>query len=324
MSDSTSIESLLIRYFGENQPERMVGAERKYLSGYNNIVRFFGKNGIDPAGLKIFHADVRFEFDDPNIASYAASYETELRSKGRLRDGPDVTRLAGIGSHTVLDSITVQRATYGQFAGSCFCIDRQDDLFGDSGDLRSYYLSTRRSTDVKDNPLAACFGISGLLLIEEESQAFILRVRRSAHLATMTGTYGASVAGVVDYDAEYQNLWEMMRSSLAQEVQEEISLRPNEYRILPLAYSHELYRGEHPQLFCLVLCRLTRDELTARLTEVAKEHKEFDRFDFVPIKNGTITDVSVIEQFNFEGQMNYYLAEEFLRAHSSENDKDLE
>jgi 8-oxo-dGTP pyrophosphatase MutT (NUDIX family) len=313
MSESAPIKAILACYFGENQPERLVGAERKDCSDYNNIVRFFGEDGIDPASIRLMHANSRFEFDDPVIASFAAGYEMELRSEGRLKDGPDVTRLAGMGSRTGLDSITIQRATYGQFAGSCFCLDRQDDLFGESVNLRKYYLATRKSTDSEDHPLAACFGISGLVLLEEENQSFILRVRRSARLATMTGTYGASVAGVVDYDDGHQTLWEMMQSSLAQEIQEEINLRQNEYRILPLAYAHELYRGEHPQLFCLVLCSLTRRELSARLTKVADEHKEFDRFDFLPISGGAITDPGVIEQFNFEGRMSFYLAEEFLQ-----------
>lgn len=74
MAESTPIEAILARYFGDNQPERLVGAERKYCSGYNNIVRFVGNDGSDPSGVKLIHAANQFEFDDPIIAPYTAMY----------------------------------------------------------------------------------------------------------------------------------------------------------------------------------------------------------------------------------------------------------
>lgn len=312
MVEMRSFEEVITAHFGSDCHQRLVGMDRRYDSGYDNIYRFFGENGIDPSLVQLRHTAKSFQFNDEKILYYASKYERKLRDEGRLHDGPEVVRLVNADLETDLKSILVQRASYGQFAGSCFFLDSSDPIFGERETLRAYYLATRKSSSRDDNPLAACFGVSGMLLVEEGNQTFMLRVRRSANLATLSGTFGPSVAGVVDYDNRFQNLKELTTVSLSQEVNEELSLSESEYQIIPLAYSHELFRGEHPQLFCLVRCSLTRELLANRLSAIKGSANEFDQFDFLPMTEGRLADAGVLDDFNFEGKMNYYLAEEYL------------
>lgn len=299
-------------HFGPHGGERLVGSNREYDSGYNIIYRFFGENRINPSLIQLRHTVKLFQFNDDTIFAFADKYERKLRDQGRLIDGPNVVRLVGADLESDTKIITIQRASYGQFAGSCFFLDTNDSMFNEHKTLRAYYLDTRKSSAIADNPLAACFGISAMVLVEEERQTFMLRTRRAANLATLTGTYGASVAGVVDYHSQYQNLQELIEVSLSQEVNEEIILSREQYQIIPLAYSHELFRGEHPQLFCLIRCSLSRKLLAERLDSVEETAREFDQYDFLPMTDGRLADSAQIDEFNFEGKMSYYLSEEYL------------
>lgn len=313
MVDLARFEEFVAARFGADRNDRLVGIDREHDSGYNCIHRFFGKDKVDPGSVQIRHLKRRFEFTDDRIASFANFREQELRQQGRLKDGPDVAKVVEANFDSDPSVITIQPATYGQFAGSCFFLDRPDPMFGDFGSLRSYYYAARDSTSTSVHPLAVCLGVAGLILIEENGKPFMLRICRSSRVATMAGTFGASVAGVVDYDSKYKTLLEMMQVSLTQEITEEINLTEDQYRLIPLAYSQELYRGEHPQLFCLVQCQLSKAQLTEQLLEIPEADREFDRFDFLPMSQGRLDNREAISEFNFEGKMSYYLAEEFMQ-----------
>jgi hypothetical protein len=311
--DQTKLAPFLDKYFADTRHERLVGLTRQYDSGYIEIIRFFGDQAIDPCKIALNYLSESFRFNDERIKQFSRIIEQELRQQGRLTKGPPVMKLVSFEQENRPPTMTLQAARYGDFAGSCFALDYEHPLFADwGGSLRDYYRVAYPSNTVIDNPLAICLGTSGMLLVQEKEGSFLLRVRRAKHLATMTGSYGSSVAGVVDYKTEYCNLSELMISALSQEVEEEINLTRDEYEVVPLAYTREVLRGEHPQLFCLVNTDLNRREISARLEALKPDAREYDRFDFIPLGGDGALSKDDLASLNFEGRINYYLVEEYL------------
>ena len=315
MLDQSKLAPFLNKHFADTRYERLVGLTRQYDSGYIEIIRFFGGQAVDPGKIPLKYLPESFHFHDERIEQFSQIIEQELRQQGRLTKGPPVMKLVSFEKDDRPATLTVQAARYGDFAGSCFALDYEHPLFADwGGSLRDYYKVAYPSYAVVSNPLAICLGASGMLLIREKEGTFFLRVRRAKHLATMTGSYGSSVAGVVDYSTEYGNLRELMMAALSQEVEEEINLTKDEYEVIPLAYTREVLRGEHPQLFCLVNTDLSRREISARLNVLKPDAREYDRFDFIPLSgNGTLS-ADHLASLNFEGRINHYLVEEYLAA----------
>ena len=100
--------------------------------------------------------------------------------------------------------------------------------------------------------------------------------------------------------------------ALVKEVEEEINLTKNEYKVIPLAYTREVLRGEHPQMFCLVNTDLSRREISARLEDLKPDAREYDRFDLIPLSEDVTLSKDHLDSLNIEGRINYYLVEEFL------------
>lgn len=313
MLDQTKLAQFLDKHFADTRHERLVGRTRQYDSGYIKIIRFFGGQTADPGNIALRFLPDNFHYDDERIEQFSRIIEQDLRRQGRLTDGPPVMKLVSFEQKKHPPTMTLQAARYGDFAGSCFALDYEHPLFAEwGGTLRDYYKIAYPSNAVIDNPLAICLGVSGMLLVREKEGTFLLRVRRAKHLATMTGSYGSSVAGVVDHKTEYGNLSELMIAALSQEVEEEINLSKDEYEVIPLAYTREVLRGEHPQMFCLVNTDLSRREISARLENVEQNAREYDRFDFIPLSEDGVLPADDLISLNFEGRINYYLVEEYL------------
>jgi len=311
--DQTKLGPFLDKHFAATRHERLVGLTRQYDSGYIEIIRFFGDQAVDPGKIALEYLSESFRFEDERIEQFSRIIEQELRQQGRLTEGPPVMKLVSFEKDERSPTMTLQAARYGDFAGSCFALDYEHPLFADwGGSLRDYYRVAYPSNTVIANPLAICLGVSGMLLVREKEDTFFLRVRRAKHLATMTGSYGSSVAGVVDYNTGYGNLSELMIAALSQEVEEEINLTKNEYEIIPLAYTREVLRGEHPQMFCLVNTDLNRHEISARMEGLEQHAREYDRFDFIPLNSDGTLLADHLDSLNFEGRISCYLTEEFL------------
>ena len=120
------------------------------------------------------------------------------------------------------------------------------------------------------------------------------------------------MAGSVDYAEDYGNLAKLIDRSLGAEISEELNLRPDEYEIIPLAFAREIFRGEKPQLFCLVKTSLSRIEIAERLSALDPDAREFDSFDFVAIDRDRVSLDSWLAAVNHEARMNYHLVEEYL------------
>lgn len=280
---------------------------------YVSVRRFFGTDRLNPAEVSINHRADRFVLTDPVIDRFAQEVAERMRSEGRIYDGPLVTKLVACDLVSSSPSITVQPVDYALQAGTCFALDLEHPLFADSGGtLRDYYRHECSTPTIDNNPLAICLGVSGCLVIEERGETFMLAVKRSTHLASLEGTIGPSVAGVVDYSTAYANLAGLNDTALGVEIEEELNLKRDEFEIVPLAWGIELFRGERPQLFSLVRTSLDRESMRSRLLSIPNSYREFESFEFVPLGN-TSWCRPALGPFNFEAHMNAELVREYLR-----------
>jgi hypothetical protein len=306
--DYNKHDRIVREYFGDDFRSRAVGSRHNHDSGYIDILRFFGSDAVDPSRIVIRYEPAPFAFSDPLIEQFAAEMEVSMRAEGRLySDGPLVMKLVDANFDSASPVVSVQSATYGQQAGSCFALDYQHPAFKSRGEtLRRYWKSRYLSTRVIDNPLAICFGVCGFLVSPE---ARILCQHRTGTLASLESSIGTSVAGSVDWNPGYRTLAELIQSAMSQEISEELGLREGEYTITPLAYAREIFRGEKPQIFCVIETKVSESEVGDRLTTLKPDHHEHDAFEFLPSLTGNPV---VPAGFNHETRMNYHLMEEWL------------
>jgi len=290
-----------------------IGIDRQHDSGYYDIVRFFGDRSIDPGAVAMEYLPGRFEFFDPKVAAFAQKVAKMLSDQGRLYDGPPVTKLVDCDFQADRPRMRIQQASYRDLAGSCFALDLPDRLFDDDGGtLRNYYNRICQSRDIADSPLALCLGICGVIVITETDRTYLMLVRRSSRLASLEGTVGPAAAGSVDFVNRYETLEELIDSSLGAEIAEELALANEDYDITPLAYAREVFRGENPQLFCMIRTPLDRGELDRRLKSIDPTRSELTEHLYVELDSNNRLSGKALGGLNHEAEMNCFLVEEYL------------
>jgi 8-oxo-dGTP pyrophosphatase MutT (NUDIX family) len=309
----SELPAFIAAHFSGSEDSRKVGRLGQFLSDYIDTVRFFGPEGIRPSDVAISYLNEPFVIPDHLISEFVAKTATIMRSEGRLYDGPLSMKLATCNFNSETPRLIVQPCDYALQAGSCFALDLPDKRFDHAGGtLRDYYRHGCLIPRVDNNPLATCLGVCGYLIVDERGERFMLQVRRSSKLASLENTFGPSVAGVVNYTTGHRDLQQLIGASVAREAEEELGLHPQEYETIPLAWSIELFRGERPQIFCLIRTLLSREELTARLQAITVDRREFDAFEFIPLYGGTLIDQKHLDVLNPEAKMNFFLMEEYL------------
>lgn len=317
--DYSCMPDFLNRHFHRQvrRGQMMAGADKKYESGYFDIVRFFGNDRVDPKRVHLEYLDADFRLSDPTIAEFSRIVEAALGAEGRLYGRPPVMKVADYDFASARPALAVQKARYGDQAGSCFALDWEHPLFAGCGEtLREYYKSRYPSDAIGDNPLALCLGICGILMVREGQTSHLLTVKRSGRLASLEGSAGPAVAGSVDWSTAYTNLGDVIDGALGGEIREELALPAGSYSITPLAFAREIFRGESPQLFCMVTTDLSRSEMTARLETLSETDREFDSYSFTELgAEGRLESATLAALgLNHEAVMNYYLIEEFLAS----------
>ncbi len=311
--DYNCLADFLKRYFNPSD-DRLVGGTRQYDSGYIDIVRFFGPGAVAPKDVAIRYVPGKYELSDNRIRRFAGKIANELHRQGRIYEGPGVSRVAAVQLDTPPFSLTLQECDYTVFAGSCFALDYPDELFKEhGGTLREYYKKNYPQSGFAGFPLAACLGICGMLVVKgpSDNSYFCLLVHRSGHLASLEHSIGPSAAGSVDFTTGYTTLQELITTSLGQEIQEELHLQPDEYNIVPLAFAREVFRGELPQLFCMITTDLNIRQLSERLDSISSQ-REFDYYEVWLLSAVTMFHDSELMKINHEALMNCYLLEEYL------------
>ncbi len=315
--DYSRLEAFIERFFGSpaSVTARLVGSPRSHDSGYIDIARFYGDGAIRPGEVPIEYLPNAFKFDDPTIATFARKTAQRFWDEGRLHGGPPVMAVADVDLESPPWRMVVQACSYEDQAGSSFALDVKDGLFSNhGGTLREYYKRRYPSPKLADNPLALCLGVCALVLTEKNTKKRALAVRRSRRLASLEDTIGPSVAGSVDYATGYADLHQLILGALEQEISEEIGLCGDEVSIVPLAYAREIFRGERPQLFCLVKTGLSEEAISERIRKLSPSGREHIEHAFFEMGTYGRARPKVLQNFNHEAQMSYYLTEEYLNT----------
>lgn len=303
--DYKVMNRVLQQYFPD-RAARMVGTGRNIDSGYINIVRFYGDCSVCPDDILIRYSAIPFEFSDPIIETFANKIEAELRAEGRIYHGPPATRLTSF-NHT---QATLQSCAYGKMAGSCFALDYPHTSFRQfGGTLREYYLRQFPKRTLEHHPLANCLGICGLLVARDGESRKMLMVHRSANLASLENSVGPSAAGSVDFKSGWNTLGDLINQSMSAEISEELCLSPDQYRIVPLALAAEIFRGEKPQLFCLIETGVSPNDLKANLHRGGRNSGEYDDWFWTDVDDHQSKDSPAL---NHETSMNRHLVMEYL------------
>ena len=301
----------LSRYGGteSDRQKRMVGVERKHESWYFDIVRFFGSEGVDPRTVKVVCISAYFPPSDGSILRFSEKVAAMLRAEGRLHDGPPVAQI--IDANWLSGSLVIRALEYTDMVAG-LAMDLPDEMFQPwGGTLRGYVQRVFPSYDLAHAPVKSGVGVCGMLIVRESERTSMLRVRRSAKLASLENSVGASVAGSVEYSEDYHDLAGLILRSMNCEVQEELGLKQSEFTVRPLAYAREMLRGDRPQLFTIVETTLTCRQIAERMEAIPLEFREFSEYEFVRLSDGKLAEAEVAA-LNFEAKMNYYLVEEWL------------
>ena len=283
------------------------------LTGYYDIVRFFGKGKCNPQHVSIRYDSDYYHFNDPLIARFSEQMAAQMKKAGRLYQGPSAMHVVNVEFSECEPSILVAPCNYGLQAGSCFALDYQHEIWrGQGGTLRRYYLGRQTVSTTGQSTLATCLGVSAWLTVRDGHERALVILRRADHLASLAGTVGPTVAGSVDYSTKWQNLYEVLIDSLQQETKEELALTPEEYNIIPLAYGLEIFRGERPQLLALIETELDTATVAQRLQSIPEDKREFESFEFVPLNDFALS-AHLEDRLNHEGMFNMLLCQEYDR-----------
>lgn len=310
--DYSRMPSILKRFFSEEliRQSRLVGAARDIESDYFEIIRFFGRSALDPSQVLIERVSHAFDFDDQRIAQFAVWAEGRLRREGRLYRGPMATAVVGTDFRSQKPSLIIQPCDYGKQAGSSFALDIPHETLN-GRTLREYYLDKCATRSIEENPLALCLGVCCLVISNESEDPALLVVRRASHLASLENSIGPSAAGSVDWDEGPMDLGELIETSMTAEIQEELDLERNRYDLTPLAWAREIYRGERPQIFCLLRVSMGREELQAHMAHSSSTSGEVSSFDVIDLEDYALQD-AWLKRLNHEARMNWWLVREWL------------
>lgn len=307
---------IIDRFYASHRELRLAGTDHRRESGFVDIVRFFGPDGIDPSACPVQAIPDRFALTDPVVRAHADRIAGILRAEGRLYDGPDVMKLHALRYEQSSLRCVVQPCSYADQAGSCFALDEpiEGDTSGQS--LRDYlHASNVLGGVVEKNPLGVCFGVCGYLIGRGGPSPWLLQIRRAGHLSSLAGSLGPTVAGSVDYDSSLCTLNQIVHVVLGRETSEELAVGPELCSITPLAFAREIKRGERPQLFAVIETPLSPPEILGHLSQVPEPAREFCDPVFIDMSNG-IPD-HVVKGVNVEAAMNLLLLEEWLATKSS-------
>lgn len=249
--------------------------------------------------IPLEHDNHSFSFADQRIRQFAQEQAVRLRSEGKLYDGPPALRLKQLFLTEQLEQtrLIVQPCQYADQAGSSFMLDHPDALFADSGGtLRSYLEQTYRPSQLIEQ-LPGCFGVCAMVITRDRLIPVPLRGK---HLASMSGTWGPSVAGGVDFDPGLRYLSDILATQLPVEVEEELGLTQPEYTFSAASFALEGGRGLRPQIFGFVTTSLDSMEMLERVNSISAESREHDDLRWIRLDDPLKWSADLLQSLNYE------------------------
>ena len=187
--------------------------------------------------------------------------------------------------------ITIQPATYFDQVGTNLTIDWSSSLINKDNPSATIRNSLERHEDgrlpkLQTSILANTLGVS-VVLVNTMTKDVLIPIRGSQQ-AIMTngeGQFHCSASGVFELDNFPLNgeelKFDIFIDGMHKEIEEELGLEKEYYKLIPLAFSRELVRGGKPQLFFIAETELDIRDIKLKMTQ-AVDAWEFINENLLP------------------------------------------
>lgn len=208
-----------------------------------------------------------------------------------------------------------QGAKYFDQVGTNITIDWESGLLPDGGTIRNSLEKNPqgRLPSFEDSSLANTLGTAVMVLNRELRP--IMRVRNPNMGSIPHAGLHVAVSGVLEPKTKLEPgryNFDVFQPGTRAEIESEMGLSTDDYKLYPLAFARELPRGGKPQLFWVAITKLSDDEIRDKMKN-AKEKYEFvptDEFDFFDKDIEFYSEIA--ERFTYEGLASFLFTEQFL------------
>lgn len=207
--------------------------------------------------------------------------------------------------------------------------------------IRQLESSDGKLRHFSDSLLANGFGVGGILLTKD-GRLVIPQRKSGAGVVSLDGTYGLTASGGVEWDEQYldkagvqgylggrmrkevgeelgikarergMNLSQHLVRNMERYVEREVGLKTSkgEVQITPLAFSRDLMRGGHPQMFYILQTQLEAAEIPERMAQASDAKKEYNQVITLPLSPELIAAIlgNQIEGMKFNQEIRAALA----------------
>lgn len=219
------------------------------------------------------------------------------------------------------NKIHIQLATYFDQVGTNLSLDWASGVLGDDdnltirNDLEKH--SDGRLTPLRSSVLANTLGVA-VVVINPETKEVLIPIRGSeqAIMHEGEGKFHCSASGVFAWresDFDKNNLsFDFFSRGMEKEIESEIGLQPDQYELIPVAFSRELPRGGKPQLFYIAETSMDIKDIQSGM-KYADESWEFINQEDIVGENPLYEYISSPsnapqEMFTYEGWMSIKIA----------------
>ena len=222
--------------------------------------------------------------------------------------------------------INLQTASYFDQVATNLTLDWASGQFGDAESLTTLRLEETHDGG-KLCPLAASMlantlGVACVVVDPKGEMLVNIRGNKQAIMAGTGGKFHCSASGVFELPPGSAGPasfgFDVFMAGMRKEILSELAMEPEDYELIPLAFSRELVRGGKPQLFFVARARHSLEEIRTGLHQ-AEEAWEFIAEDDLP-GNSPLAPwleapfLAPKELFTYEGLMAFAIAGAYLEG----------
>lgn len=214
------------------------------------------------------------------------------------------------------NKIYIQPATYFDQIATNLTLDWASGVLGDDESLtiRNNYEKHHDGvlTPLRSSILANTLGVAVIVVNPDTKEVLIpIRGNEQAIMHSGMGKFHCSASGVFAWnesdDIKNINSFDFFSKGMEKELESEIGLKPEQYDLIPLAFTRELVRGGKPQLFFIAETTLDIGTIQSEM-KMAEESWEFINIEDVnennPMYEYITSPLSAPqEMFTYEGWM---------------------
>ena len=254
--------------------------------------------GKDVDELEVFFIDAKFKVPDYLIEHSEKAVELfKSLKKIRINDKSGEWQNDYSIRITKLDlaenKIYIQPATYFDQIATNLTLDWASGVLGEDKSLtiRNNYEKDHNGllTPLRSSILANTLGVAVILVNPNTKEVLIpIRGNEQAIMDNGLGKFHCSASGVFAWN-ESDNIentlsFDFFSKGMEKEIESEIGLKPEQYNLIPLAFTRELVRGGKPQLFFIAETTLDIGNIQSEM-KMAEESWEFINIEDVTENN---------------------------------------